>query len=103
MDDFFDIPDTPDAPKFYDASGLPVTDNILNELCQPIPWTVEALTGLGFDGAAVRTWTADGRRAVPELARKAMYTTETTVEPTRRYVWGPDIPFFLGIAPRRFP
>lgn len=68
---------------------------VLGLFMRPVAWAPEALIEAGIESRAVRTWIADGPRAVPERARLSLRTRKRT-EPTRTYVWGPDLRFLAG-------
>jgi hypothetical protein len=67
-------------------------------LFRPIAWTPEALVAAGYTPEDVNRWLVDGPRAVPERARLSVTGRKRTPQPTRRYVWGPDLRFLAGGA-----
>jgi hypothetical protein len=59
-------------------------------------YTPEALVAAGYEPQSVKTWIADGARAVPQRARLSVTGRKRTLQPTTHYVWGPDVMGFLG-------
>lgn len=55
----------------------------------------QALVDAGIPSHVVRTLLADGPRAVPERAYVGLHGRRRTPEPTREYVWGPDVEVLL--------
>ena len=59
-------------------------------------WDPDALVEAGFDPQLVRTWLVSGPNAVPERARLSLHGRKRTIDPTTRYVWGPDLEFLAA-------
>jgi hypothetical protein len=60
-------------------------------------WTVAAVVEAGVPDEMARKALVDGPRAEPMRARVSLHGRVRT-EPTRHYVWGPDLAFVMGRA-----
>lgn len=69
---------------------------LLKKLSRKIAWTPEALVAAGLPPEKVRLMLATGSRAIAERPRVSVQGWKRS-EPTRHYVWGPDIRFHLGL------
>lgn len=68
----------------------------LKALSKPVAWDPDVLVQAGVPAEQVRVMLASGPRALPEQARTSL-TGPGRTDPTTRYVWGPDVPFLLGL------
>jgi hypothetical protein len=59
-------------------------------------WSPSVLIEAGIPGEVVRTWIADGPRAVPMRARLSLEGRKRT-ELTTNYIWSADLRFLGGL------
>lgn len=83
--------------KFVDKRSPVLAPEMLKVLTKKKAWHPNALEALGLPPERVRQMVVDGRFAREERAFLAVGGRKRT-DPTTFYVWGPDIPFYLGLG-----
>ncbi len=77
---------------------MQIPRDVLRKLTEPVAWTPDALVEVGIPAEIVNKMIAHGKRAVPERCRTVVGQKRKLTEPTTLYIWGPDIPFLLGLG-----